>query len=329
MLVKQVPDEAAVDAASNVLLRLGERCNHACPMCTNTFRPELEDVAVAEVLRRIDVVRALGFTRVVLTGGEPTIHPGFFAAAERLAEHGMPWDLNTHGRSFHRPDFAARARRLGLDRAVVSLHGATPEVANVMSGAPAVAFDQTVAGMRNLAAEGVGVTVNLVLSRLNIGALDAWLELLHRELGGEVIAKLCFPSLHSIGRDWAPVQLTLEEARRPLRRAAERARDLGLALQWESVPNCISGDPAHPNIGRLGFGETHYLDDLRGDRLYAIAAVEAAIARYHDDCAGCAAFDRCPGVSDDYAACHGLHELVPFPTRAGAWWLAPGGPRCE
>lgn len=320
MLARKVPEEAPIDADSNVLLRLGERCNHACPMCTNTFLPELEDVATAEVLRRVDHVHRLGFRRVVLTGGEPTIHPGFFAAAERLGEHGMRWDLNTHGRSFHRRDFAERSRALGLERAVVSLHGAKPETANAMSGAPPVAFEQTLAGMRHLVDVGVQVTANLVLSRLNLDELEAWLELIAAETDGRVIAKLCFPSLHSAGVDWGPVQLRLEEARLPLRRASARARELGVPLQWESVPNCVSGDPTHPNIGRLGFGETHYLDDRDGVGLFSIEAAEAAFARFHDDCVGCAAFDRCPGVSDRYAARFGLHELVPFPRRRAIWW---------
>ncbi len=322
MLQRHVPEDAPIDATSNVLVRLGEHCNHACPMCSNTGLPELEHVATAEALRRIDTVYGWGFRRVVLTGGEPTIHPGFFAVVERLAALGVPWDINTHGRSFHRRDFAERARQGGLLRAVVSLHGDTAEIANAMSGAPPVAFEQTLAGIDHLLAVGVEVTCNLVLSTLNLERLDRWLELLAARFGDRVIAKICFPSLHSHGEAWGPIQLRLETARPFLRAARSHAADLGLRLQWESMPNCVTGDPAHISVGRLGFGETHYLDDFGGAKVYAIAAAEAAIARYHEDCARCAAFARCPGVSRRYAERFGLAELVPFPMGRTDWWAA-------
>ena len=321
MIARPLPPEPPIDALSMVLFRLGERCNHACPMCTNSGRPELDQLERDELLARLDHVHALGFRRLVLTGGEPTIHPSFFALAEAIRARGMAWDLNTHGRSFHRADFARRARATGLERAIVSLHGHDAEVSGWMSGAPRVAFDQTLAGLANLVAEDVEVMVNLVLSKKNLGHLDAWLELLARELGTMVSAKICFPSLDSKGRDWDDVQLAVEDVRLPLARARATASRLGLALVWESVPNCITGDPSHGNLGRLGFGETHYLDDSDGRTIVSIARIEAATARFHPDCLRCAASDRCSGVSATYAARFGTNALVPFPRRDRPWWL--------
>lgn len=323
MWVKRRVDEVPVDATSNVLVRLGEHCNHACPMCSNTGLPQLRHIATAEAIRRVEAVYALGFRRVVLTGGEPTIHPGFFAVVARLHQLSVLWDLNTHGRSFHRADFAERARSGGLQRAVVSLHGDTPGIANGMSGAPPVAFEQTLAGIENLLAARAEVTVNLVLSTLNVERLDSWLDLLHERFGTRATAKICFPSLNSQGADWEPIQLRLDQARLHIRGARTHARALGLVLQWESVPNCVSGDPLHDNVGRLGFGETHYLDDRNGAHVYAIAAAEATVQRYHEDCLRCPAFARCPGVSERYAERFGLAELVPFAERRPNWWAAP------
>lgn len=313
--------EVAVGPDSTILFRLGERCNHACPMCTNTGRAELDLFGRDELMRRLDFIVAQGFRRVMLTGGEPTIHPDFFTLAEALHGRGVAWDLNTHGRSFHRADFAARARRLGLERAIVSLHGHEPMTSGLMSGAPRVAFEQTLAGMAHLVGEGVAVMANLVLSRINLDHLDAWLELLHAHFGEAVEAKIVFPSLASKGREWDAIQLRLEEVEAPVRRARATAARLGVALAWESVPNCITGDPTHDNVGRTGFGETHYLDDARGDVVYPLHVVERALARYHADCVACPAFDRCSGVSELYAERFGVNALVPFPRGAGAWWL--------
>ncbi len=320
-IARTLPPEPTVDDSSLVLFRLGERCNHACPMCTNTGRPDLELHTLVELERRLERLHARGFRRVMLTGGEPTIHPDFFSVIDALRAREMTWDLNTHGRSFHRIDFAIRARTAGLRRAIVSLHGHDAATSGAMSGAPRGAFEQTLRGIGHLVEQGVEVMANLVLSRFNLAHLNDWLTLLQTEFGTAVVAKICMPSLESQGREWAPIALRMEELSGPLRNVRDTAQSLGLRLVWESVPNCITGDPTHGNIGRLGFGETHYLEDTRGEELISIARIEAATTRFHPDCARCVAFDRCSGVSAPYAERFGVNALVPFPRRPGSWWL--------
>src|SRR5262249_29004549 len=95
---KRIPEEAPVTARSMALFRFGEQCNNHCPMCSNTGEAALFFHRTDELLRRADFLHGCGFQRVVVTGGEATIHPGFWTVIERLAAHPLGWDGNTSGR---------------------------------------------------------------------------------------------------------------------------------------------------------------------------------------------------------------------------------------
>src|SRR6185503_17703781 len=123
---KQIPEEAPVTARSAALFRFGEQCNNDCPMCSNTGDAALFFHPTETLLGRAAFLHRSGFRRAVVTGGEPTIHPGFWTVVERLEADGFTWDINTHGRSFAKDGFARRAAAQGLKRAIVSLHSLDP-----------------------------------------------------------------------------------------------------------------------------------------------------------------------------------------------------------
>src|SRR5262249_55961560 len=91
--------------------------------------------------------------------------------------------------------------------------------------------------------------------------------------------------------------------------------ELGARIFFESFPNCILGDPDAVNLGRWRFGETHYLDDANGDRVYSMRHIEAELSAFGEQCRRCSALPCCPGVSRAYAKRYGVDELVPFTSR--------------
>src|SRR5207249_4257558 len=91
--------------------------------------------------------------------------------------------------------------------------------------------------------------------------------------------------------------------------------ELGARVFFESFPNCILRDPDALNLGRWTFGETHYLDDATGERVYSMHHIEAELSAFGEACRSCSALRRCPGVSRNYARRYGVDELVPFAPR--------------
>lgn len=310
---RQVAEQAPVTPRSVALFRFGEECNNHCPMCSNTGRAALRSRATGELLRRADFLHGLGFRRAMVTGGEPTIHPGFWTIVERLAAHGMVWDANTHGRSFAAPGFATRAAATGLRRAIVSLHSFDPPTSAAIFGIAEPGHFETVAGVEHLLDAGVGVMLNCVLTRLNLDQLEDYLGEGCARWGRRVAFKFVFPSTGGKGGRWAAIAtLRYDEVRAPLARLQRRAAELQARLFFESLPRCVLGDPTARNMGRSAFGESHYLDDAGGDRVYAMRHIEAELSAFGEACHACAALRHCAGLAYAYASRHGVGELTPF-----------------
>ncbi len=313
LMRKRRPPIVPVTSASLLLFRLGELCNNRCPMCSNSGDPALWRVETAELLARVERVLGWGFRRVILTGGEPTIHPGFWDVVHAFASAGARWDINTQGRSFADAAFAERAMAAGLDRAIVSLHSHLPAASAIISGGSEQGHAQTIAGIDHLAERGARLLLNLVLTRHNLDHVGAWVAYCADRWGDDVALKVCFPSQGGKGGDWPGIDLRYDDVRGAIAETRAAADARGLALCWESLPHCIHGELDAVDVSRSGFGESHYLDDAHGREVYSIRAIEAELRVYAQRCTGCRALSRCCGLEQGYLRRHGADELRPAP----------------
>ncbi len=310
---KKVADDVPIDGSSMSLFRFGEQCNYRCPMCSNTGDPALFFHPTEALLDRATFLHELGFRRVMLTGGEATIHPGFWTVVERLVALDMRWDINTHGRSFAEDGFAQRAVASGLGRAIVSLHSFDPAASAEIFGMREKDHHASVAGVHRLVDAGVGVMLNCVLSRLNLDHLEDYVRQARAEFGAAIRCKIVFPTTIGKGGKWPAIaSLRYADVRERVLAMQRCAKALDLDICFESFPNCILGDPAATNVGRSGFGESHYLDDADGRAVYSMRHIEAELSVYGEPCRRCIALPRCPGVARTYAQHHGIAELVAF-----------------
>jgi MoaA/NifB/PqqE/SkfB family radical SAM enzyme/2-polyprenyl-3-methyl-5-hydroxy-6-metoxy-1,4-benzoquinol methylase len=313
---KKVPEEEPITAHSAALFRFGEQCNNDCPMCSNTGEAALFFHSTETLLGRAVFLQRRGFRRAVVTGGEPTIHPGFWTIVEWLHGNGFTWDINTHGRTFAKDGFTRRAVEHGLTRAIVSLHSHVPATSAALFGTRENAHHETVAGIDRLAEAGVELMLNCVLTRLNLAELEDYLRTEHARLGQRAAFKFVFPSTFGKGGPWAGIAtLRYDEVRETVHRLRSTALELGARILFESFPNCILDDPGSVNLGRSSFGETHYLDDATGDRIYSMRHIEADLSAFAEVCRRCSALIHCPGVSRSYVKRYGVGELVPFTPR--------------
>ncbi len=93
------PRRAGGRRAPVVIWNLLRRCNLTCKHCYSTstdsdFRGELE---TAEILRGIDDLRAAGVRVLILSGGEPLMHPDLFEIAAHARQAGMFVALSSNG----------------------------------------------------------------------------------------------------------------------------------------------------------------------------------------------------------------------------------------
>src|SRR5215467_4913377 len=72
------------------------RCNLACTYC-NEFDAVSAPVPLAEMLRRVDHLAALGTTIITISGGEPMLHPELDQIIRHIRQKGAMATLITNG----------------------------------------------------------------------------------------------------------------------------------------------------------------------------------------------------------------------------------------
>jgi MoaA/NifB/PqqE/SkfB family radical SAM enzyme len=101
------------------------RCNLSCTYCSE-FDDFSKPVPTVEMLRRIDLLAALGTTVITLTGGEPLLHPGLEEIIRRIRHQGIIAISVTNGYLLT-PDRIQRLNRAGLDHLQISVDNLRPD----------------------------------------------------------------------------------------------------------------------------------------------------------------------------------------------------------
>ena len=150
-------------------VRLTRVCNDHCSFCLDT--PAWNGTAIPwhAVVSDLEKGRSLEIKRLVLSGGEPTIHPDFIQIVAKAREMGYDHiQTVTNGRRMCYPDFMNGAVKAGLKEITFSLHGHTPEIHDRLTGSPGSFVQGLVALRRALKIPGLIVSVDVVINKQNI-----------------------------------------------------------------------------------------------------------------------------------------------------------------
>src|SRR6266540_1741802 len=152
---------------------LTERCNLRCRHCYQAGRTgqELSSGEIREVLSEITEMftawqSAQGVTispSFNVTGGEPLLRPDFFSVLADIADHGYSQFVLSNGTLIDKRN-AARLADFGVAGVQISVEG-PEDVHDLIRGRGS--FAAAIAGVKNLLAAGLPVTLNMTLSKLN------------------------------------------------------------------------------------------------------------------------------------------------------------------
>lgn len=306
------PAPIPVTDSSRVLFRLGEMCNYNCPMCPVSGLKERFYHDYENLIGKLDYLHELGVKALVVTGGEPTIHPNFEQFAQEIANRNMTWDINTNGHGFADEKLSAYCRSMNLQRAIVSLHSHLPEVSDIIFGSRSDEHQRTCRGISTLLSHGVEVMINCVLTKHNLETLGDFVTYLARNFSGITSLKIAFPNDMGIGKRWEGADIQLDSIVEPLKNAVQCAKENNLDLHFEGIPICIHEQTDKPNYGRSQFGETHYLDEINGRELKQITVLERNAAYFGTQCSRCIHEAGCSGITNQYLSQVGTNELKPY-----------------
>ncbi len=160
-------------------VRLVTACNSRCVFCLDTDTPRgvylLEDDVKREIKRGRDELNA---DKIILSGGEGSIHPKFVDFVAYAKEIGYDRvQTVTNGVMFSQRDFYRAAVDAGLGEITFSLHGHTPELHDRLTGTPG-AFNKLMKGMMRARREGqIIVNVDVCINKQNVEYIDQIVDL--------------------------------------------------------------------------------------------------------------------------------------------------------
>ncbi|MFO0592685.1 MAG: radical SAM protein [Polyangiaceae bacterium] len=158
-------------------VRLSYDCNNRCTFCLDSDAHNGTMRSTSDIKVQIIEGRKRGAERLILSGGEPTMHPNFldFVKLGRRAGYRKVQTV-TNGRMFQYPEFLNRAAENGLDEITFSLHGHTAKLHDALVGTPG-AFVEETAGLKAALASGrFIINIDIVINKQNVRHLPEMLE---------------------------------------------------------------------------------------------------------------------------------------------------------
>ena len=289
-------------------IQVVRHCNHFCGFCSNPTTPYTHDLASMQPL--VDDLVRRGYYGVILTGGEPTLHPDLPAIARYARDAGLHVRLITNGSRLADPAFARELAAAGVQLAHVSIYSVRPEVEARLRGT-AGTLDAAFGALDSAHAAGIEVNVNCVINRANADHLDHNVRYLtaHHPQVRHFVWNNLDPSMGRAEVNQAQFTPRLADFELSLERALRWLHRSGRTFRVEKVPLCYLGwfGWASTETRKIVKGEervVHFLDDKQTVRQTAWDHV------YAEGCAACTLRPICGGLFDRGAA-YDPAELAP------------------
>jgi MoaA/NifB/PqqE/SkfB family radical SAM enzyme len=154
-------------------------CNSRCVFCLDSDTPRNVFLSVEDIRKELDRGRdELGAEKVIISGGEASLHPEFSNLIRYARERGYDRvQTVTNGYRYAEKEFFDECMDAGLGEITFSLHGHNEELHDRLTGTPG-AFKRLIKGMVRALRDGRPiVNVDVVINKQNVGVLDKIIEL--------------------------------------------------------------------------------------------------------------------------------------------------------
>ncbi|MCX7958524.1 MAG: radical SAM protein [Deltaproteobacteria bacterium] len=217
-------------------LRTDRRCNNHCLFCHDSETQNGELIETDVLKREIKEAAGQGFSRLILSGGEPTIHPDIISLIEFAKKCGYKWvQIISNGRMFAYRDFTESAAKAGLNEVTISLHSHIERIADSLTDIKG-SFRQTLEGIGNLKRQNLIISIDIVINRLNLNHLRDTMEFFHKKYG---ITEFDLLHLTPFGRaleNYRMLKTDPEDEQRELRRVIRYAKENNIVVWTNRVP---------------------------------------------------------------------------------------------
>lgn len=298
-------------------LEIASVCNSSCYGCSNVYadqrggRPLMSSQEWRDLLAPF-ISEAV---QIRLTGGEPTLHPEFFAIFDKVTSHSAWVTIFTNGRWQNPKELVEHIRgRRHLSGLLVSLHGANPASHEAFNGVPG-SFDETVSNIQLAVENNITVALSTIITRYSWNELEAMVDL-GRALGVHHIAFNRY-----IGRPLPEIEPGEEQTQSAIQRIQALVKDGAPVKYGIGVPQCFLPNDSEGCLAGVAYASIDPWGNLRpcAHSLTVVGSLRESSMQelWHGrlmdqwrtlmpaDCVACAAYPVCHG------GCRAIQELFP------------------
>ena len=112
------------------------RCNNSCLFCAADLEANNteQEMPISELLAFLDDHNVDQKDRIIVNGGEPTVHQDFMRFIDAINERGALIDLFTNGKKLANPLFTEKLVKHSPMHIRIPLFGASPEIHDMLTG---------------------------------------------------------------------------------------------------------------------------------------------------------------------------------------------------
>jgi len=157
-------------------VRVTRACNNKCLFCLDHENQNGSILSMKEIIIDLRNGFSLGAKRVIISGGDPTVHPRLNEIIKKAKRIGYEHvQIITNGRMLAYGNFAADLKKAGLDEVTLSLHSHIKEDFEKMTGVVG-SYEQALYGLLNAKKQGFIVSVDIVINKINYKKLKETLQ---------------------------------------------------------------------------------------------------------------------------------------------------------
>lgn len=294
-------------------IKVGFQCNNHCLFCVQGRKREVTAFKKIEDIENfIREAAKSGKKEVVLTGGEPTLHPNFLEIVRYARENNFTnIQIQTNGRMFAYPDFCVQTIRAGATEFSPALHGSDSKTHNQLTGSGG-SFEQTIQGIKNLRSLGQRVITNTVVTRINYSQLPSLAKLLVKL----DVDQFQFAFVHITGQAAENINIIVpkkEKAMPFIKAALDIGIRAGKRVMTEAIPYCLM----------QGYEDCIAEKIIPESSVYDIKFTIANYEKYRKNtgkargpkCPECEKYGVCEGPWKEYPEIFGWNEFRPMPKK--------------
>jgi hypothetical protein len=277
-------------------IQVVRHCNHFCGFCSNPTTPYVHTFDSMKVL--VDDFVKRGYFGVILTGGEPSLHPELPAISRYARDQGLHVRMITNGWRLSDPAFADEMAAAGLSLVHVSVYSVRAAIEARLRGVEGT-LEKAFQAVENAHRAGIEVNINCVINKLNADHLDEGVRhwTTHHPYIRHFVWNNLDPSMGRAEVNQAQFTPRLADFEVSLLAALRHLHASGRTFRVEKVPLCYMTDFAWASTEtrKIVKGEERIVHFL--DRKQTVRQTDWE-HRYAESCGVCSLRTICGGLFD-------------------------------